>query len=101
MLRSMKRTDERELLSRFGSQYGVVSRAELRRLGVDRQRERARVARGDWERVGRRVVRLRGAPISGEQALMAACLEPGRRELHLTSRRHGYGTCCLCRAGIR
>src|SRR5579875_824026 len=73
----MTSADVRELRYRFRDQHGVVSRSELRRLGISSQAERRRVARGDWERVGKHVLRLAGAPETPEQALMAVCLEAG------------------------
>jgi hypothetical protein len=73
----VQKSDERELRARFRDQHGVVSRSELRRLGVGRALERAKVASGEWVRVGRNVLRLSTAPTTDEQALMAACLEAG------------------------
>ena len=73
----MKQVQSRELLHRFRSQHGVVSRSELRLLGITDWAERTKVARGEWERAGKRVIRLAGVPITPEQRLMAACLEAG------------------------
>ncbi len=73
----MKQVQSRELTHRFRSQHGVVSRSELRLLGIPDWAERTKVARGEWERIGKRVVRLAGAPATPEQRLMAACLDAG------------------------
>lgn len=73
----MKPSEMRELRHRFSHQHGVVTRAELRALGVDRRTEQRRVLAGDWERMGRHVIRLVGAPPTPYQLLLAACLEAG------------------------
>lgn len=69
--------DIRQTSRRFHRQYGVASRRELRALGVTAQQERARVARGEWDRPTPRVLRLTGSPSTPEQALMIALLEVG------------------------
>jgi hypothetical protein len=73
----MKPVQIRELSRRFRTQHSLVGRAELRLLGVSADVERAKVARGEWERSGHRVIRLAGSPATPEQCLMAACLEAG------------------------
>lgn len=73
----MKNTDIRELLGRFSSQHGVVARDHLRLLGVDSRMERTRIASGEWERVGKHVVRMVASPANPEQSLIAACIEAG------------------------
>jgi len=62
---------------RFRGQHGLIRRTELRLLGVTAAVEQAKVAGGDWQRMGRRVIRLAGSPATPEQRLMAACLEAG------------------------
>ncbi len=73
----MKKVQSRELQHRFKSQHGLIRRSELRLLGVSAHVERAKTAKGEWERVGRRVIRLAGSPATPEQKLLAACLEAG------------------------
>lgn len=73
----MKTTEMRELQLRFASQHGLVSREQLRLLGVSSAVEAERVRRGEWQRAGAKVVRLAGSPRTPAQRLMAACLEIG------------------------
>jgi very-short-patch-repair endonuclease len=67
----------RLLARRFAAQYGVASRQELRSHGITARVEQQRVARGEWERPTRRVVRVAASPRSPEQDLMIAVLEVG------------------------
>ncbi|MGH9055237.1 MAG: type IV toxin-antitoxin system AbiEi family antitoxin domain-containing protein [Acidimicrobiales bacterium] len=62
----MQRLESRELRSRFRDHHGVVSRSELRVLGVTSKTERAMVAKGEWERVGRNVVTPAGLATPAE-----------------------------------
>lgn len=71
------KTNQRLLMQRFRRQHGVMSRSELRAEGVTAAQERAAVARGEWERPTRRVVRNAGSAITPEQGLMIALLEMG------------------------
>ncbi|HUE61035.1 MAG TPA: hypothetical protein VMO88_15810 [Acidimicrobiales bacterium] len=73
----MKASEMRELRHRFEQQHGVMSRAELRGLGVDRGVEQRKVLAGEWERLGKRVIRVAGAPLTPHHLLMGACLEAG------------------------
>lgn len=73
----MKDSDMRELLRRLSSQHGVIGRDEVRLLGIDSRMEQRRIASGEWERIGRHVIRSLAAPATGEQSLMAACIEAG------------------------
>jgi hypothetical protein len=73
----MKGVDSRLVSRRFRSQYGVMSRRELRALGVTAKAEARRVSAGEWERPTPRVVRLAGSTPGPEQALMTALLEAG------------------------
>jgi very-short-patch-repair endonuclease len=60
-------------------QHGVVSRAQCRQAGVDHLALRHSLARGDWERVTPRVLRLVGAPRTEHSTLLAAVLDAGKR----------------------
>jgi hypothetical protein len=73
----MKPTQARELQARFRAQHGLVTRAELRALGMTSRLERQQIESGEWELVGPTVVRLSGAPRTPEQDLLAACLWAG------------------------
>jgi hypothetical protein len=73
----MKNVQIRELNRRFRTQHSLVRRSELRLLGVSAAVERAKVAKGEWQRVGHHLVRLAGSRATPEQQLMAACLEAG------------------------
>ncbi len=73
----MKLSQQRELQSRFRSQFGLMTRRELRMLGVTAKVEREKVEAGEWERVAPGVVRLAGGPRSPEQDLMVGCLASG------------------------
>jgi hypothetical protein len=73
----MKDVHIRELNRRFSAQHSLVRRSELRLLGVSAVVERAKVAKGEWQRIGHQVVRLAGSRVTPEQRLMGACLETG------------------------
>ena len=66
-----------EVQLRLKQQHGMVSRAQLVAFGVGEADVRARIARGEWESVGRRVVRAGGAPGTPIQAIWAAYLAAG------------------------
>jgi len=72
----MDRSQARELRARFRSQYGVVTRRQLRLLGVSPRLEHQRVNAGEWERTAS-IVRNCSVPTTPEQGLMAACLAGG------------------------
>jgi very-short-patch-repair endonuclease len=59
---------------RAEQQHGVVSRDQCRLAGISM---RAELARGDWEVLSPRVLRLRGAPRTARSRLMAAVLDAG------------------------
>lgn len=73
----MKDTEWREVRRRLAAQHGVITREELRGLGIDSRSEQARVSSGQLERIGWRTLRLAGTARTGEQALLSACLEAG------------------------
>lgn len=73
----MKDTERRELNRRFAAQYGLVTTADLRALGVDSRIERRRLESGEWVRIGKHVIRLASRAASHEQVALAACLEAG------------------------
>ena len=62
---------------RFKSQHALICRSELRLLGVSARVEREKIGRGEWEKMGRRVIRLAGSRATPEQRLLAACLDAG------------------------
>jgi len=61
------------------AQSGVVSRAQLRALGVQRWNVRDQVRARRWRLVGRRVVVLHRGPLTSEQSLWVAALHAGPR----------------------
>jgi very-short-patch-repair endonuclease len=73
----MKPVEQRELGHRFRNQHGLITRQELRLLGVTASEERRRRAAGEWEVAGPGVLRLAGSPRTPEQGLLAACLACG------------------------
>jgi hypothetical protein len=73
----MSSPDNRELRRRFREQHSLVTRQQLRLLGVTWEEEHRQLERGEWELAQPRVVRLAGARRTLEQALMAACLAGG------------------------
>ena len=58
-------------------QHGLVTKAQLTELGAGRGLIRSHVATGRLERLRTGVYRVGGAPMSREQAVMAAVLEAG------------------------
>ncbi len=73
----MKPSQARELQTRFRQHHSLVTRAELRLLGVTYGQERSRVQAGEWEVAAPGVLRLAGSVRTPEQALLAACLGAG------------------------
>lgn len=64
-------------------QHGLISRAQARQLGISDDAIDWRVKTGSWERVQRGVLRLPGAPVTWQQAIIAACLAvPGATASH-------------------
>jgi hypothetical protein len=70
------RFDERAA-SLAAAQHGVLSRAQVARLGATRGVIEHRLRTGRWERLGRDVFRIAGTPPSWRGNLMAACLSWG------------------------
>jgi hypothetical protein len=54
----MKQVEVRELRARFRAQHGLITRDQARGLGITAKQERLLVERGEWERLGSRVLRL-------------------------------------------
>jgi very-short-patch-repair endonuclease len=69
--------DERRLFELSEMQHNLVSRAQARRLGVDRAAIARRVRRGDWIEVSSRVLRRAGAADDVEEPIMATVLHHG------------------------
>lgn len=67
----------RELQQRLRKSHGVVSRSELRALGITREQVATRVARGEWEALSGGLVRSRAAPDCPEQRLEVALRRAG------------------------
>jgi hypothetical protein len=61
----------------FASQHGLATRQQLLELGVTARMISRRLTSGEWIVVHQGVYRLAGAPVSHEQALMAAVLFAG------------------------
>ena len=59
-------------------QHGLVTRDQLRNAGMTDRQITARLAAGLFARVHRGVLRMTAVALSGEQALLAACLAGGR-----------------------
>lgn len=64
-------------------QHGLITRAQAREIGISDDAVDWRLRNGLWQRVHRGVLRLPGAPSTGRQAIMAACLAvPGATASH-------------------
>lgn len=59
------------------AQHGVVERAQMLDLGIDRRRIDRRVAAGECEWLTREVLRFRAVPITSDTLAMAAVLSAG------------------------
>ncbi len=74
---------------RFGAlarrQLGVLTRAQAAEAGLSAAELRSELESGRWERVGRGVYRVVGAPESWEQRVWVACLETGGLASHRTA----------------
>jgi very-short-patch-repair endonuclease len=66
---------ERQLLDRAETQEGLVARFQTFDLRVSSAEWRRALRSGRWERAGARVLRLRGAPRSDAQRVLAAVLD--------------------------
>ena len=74
----MRQTHEvKELQARFRRHHGVVSRLELRAVGIDRAQVATRVERGEWEALPGGLVRSRAVPDCPEQRLEIALRRGG------------------------
>ena len=73
----MKKVVLRELRARARAQHGLVTRSDLRLLGVTAAEARHQRATGEWEVAGPGVHRLAGSPRTPHQELLAACFACG------------------------
>jgi hypothetical protein len=74
----MRRTDIDVELRRLAErQHGVVSRAQVRHLGLGRAGVARRLDGAEWERLSSQVLRLAGSRRSFEQRCMAGALDRG------------------------
>lgn len=73
-------------------QYGLVTRADLRGVGVSPRGLRTLVAHGALVPVGRQTFVVGGAPVSDRRRVLAACLDTGGVASHATAAWvHGIG----------
>lgn len=64
-------------------QYGLCTRDQLRAMGLTHHTIRSRIERGEWEPVGKGVLRIGGTPDSWRQQLLSLCLSiPGSVASH-------------------
>jgi hypothetical protein len=68
---------EKRVLARAADQYGVVSRQQARASGMTDRQIDTRIASERWQLVHPGVSRVRGAPVTTRQRLMAATLWAG------------------------
>ena len=68
---------ERRMREAALAQHGLVTREDLRRVGVTRGTRRGLVSSGALEVVGRQTFRIGGAPETVRQRVLAACLDTG------------------------
>lgn len=66
-----------DVLEVAARQHGLVTRADLARLGVTPRQRRTLLSIGVLEPLGRQVLRSRGAPATPHQRILAGCLEVG------------------------
>src|SRR5438128_3617567 len=75
---SSRKEDPEERLGRLAArQWGVFGRQQVLEAGLPVQALDRRLQSGAWQRVHPRVYRMRGAPVSWQQRLMAAQLWAG------------------------
>lgn len=67
-------------------QHGLVSREQLRGLGLSQSAIRNQLAQGDWAPVSRRVLVRPGAAGTGAQRLMAVVLDVGLQHAYICCR---------------
>lgn len=58
-------------------QHGLATLVQLRDHGVTHHQVATRIGRGQWIKVGRSVIRINGAPVTGESKVLAAVLAAG------------------------
>lgn len=73
----MSSANNREIARRFASQYGLMTRDQLRGVGVSAAYIRSRVATGEWQLFSAKVVRLAAVPSSPEHDLTGLLLAVG------------------------
>jgi very-short-patch-repair endonuclease len=69
--------DERAVLERAAEQHGLVTRQQALAAGLTDRQVDDRLRSGRWTAPRRGVVQVLGAPLTEEQAVMAACLFAG------------------------
>lgn len=77
--------DLQDLFDLAESQHGLLTRAQLREAELSRARLRSLMDRGELRPVGRRTLRVAGAPRTTLQRVAFACLDTGGDASHLTS----------------
>jgi hypothetical protein len=81
--------EERRALARASRQHGLLTRGQARATGMTDDQVDERIQQGRWVVVRRGVLQIMGAPLTEEQAVMAACLAagPSAAASHLTAAR--------------
>lgn len=75
--------DLRSCIDLAAEQHGLVTRDQVRSLGLSDFAVRSRIGRGEWEPLGKRVLRVGATPDSWRQQLLALCLSvPGTVASH-------------------
>ena len=78
---------ERAIAERSASQLGLITRAQLDTIGVDRRRRSRLIAAARLSEVGSRTYRVGGAPDTWHSRILAACLDTGGVASHRTAAR--------------
>lgn len=82
----MVMSNVREQVGRIAAQqWGLVTRADLQRIGVTRGQRRGLLADGTMEAQGSRTYCFIGSPSGVEQTILRACLEAGGAASHRTA----------------
>lgn len=76
---------QRAIAERARTQLGLVTTAQVAEIGAASDLARRLTAAGRLERVGRRTLRVAGAPTSHAQQVLAACLDTGGAASHRTA----------------
>ncbi|MGN6694316.1 MAG: type IV toxin-antitoxin system AbiEi family antitoxin domain-containing protein [Aquihabitans sp.] len=71
---AMDESDDARIGTLAAAQHGLVSAQQASASGLSATQMRGRVLSGRWERIGRGVYRIRGAPVTPLQPAMAAVL---------------------------